>query len=137
MARRCALEGIEVEGVYELMPYANGLHRNVKNCLEDFDIPLHLSTTVTRVIGRNRVEGVEVTHVDENLAPIPGTERIVACDTLLLSVGSFPKMRSPVPQALSSTRVPAAHAWTRTCRRTSRASSPAETSCMSTTLRTM
>lgn len=91
MARRCALEGIEVEGVYELMPYANGLHRNVKNCLEDFDIPLHLSTTVTRVIGRNRVEGVEVTRVDENLAPIPGTERIVACDTLLLSVGLIPE----------------------------------------------
>ena len=91
MARRCALEGLEVEGVYELMPYANGLHRNVKNCLEDFDIPLHLSTTVTRVIGRNRVEGVEVTRVDENLAPIPGTERIVACDTLLLSVGLIPE----------------------------------------------
>lgn len=91
MARRCTLEGIEVEGVYELMPYANGLHRNVKNCLEDFDIPLHLSTTVTRVIGRNRVEGVEVTRVDENLAPIPGTERIVTCDTLLLSVGLIPE----------------------------------------------
>ncbi len=60
LARRCALEGIEVEGVYELMPYANGLHRNVKNCLEDFGIPLHLSTTVTRVIGRDRVEAVEV-----------------------------------------------------------------------------
>ena len=91
MARRCALEGIEVEGVYELMPYANGLHRNVKNCLEDFGIPLHLSTTVTRVIGRDRVEAVEVTQVDEQLAPIPGTERIVPCDTLLLSVGLIPE----------------------------------------------
>lgn len=91
MARRCALEGIEVEGVYELMPYANGLHRNVKNCLEDFGIPLHLSTTVTRVIGRERVEAVEVTQVDEQLAPIPGTERIVPCDTLLLSVGLIPE----------------------------------------------
>ena len=86
MARRCTLEGISVEGVYELMPYANGLRRNVKNCLDDFGIPLHLSTTVTRVIGHDRVEAV-----DENLAPIAGTERIVPCDTLLLSVGLIPE----------------------------------------------
>ena len=91
MARRCTLEGISVEGVYELMPYANGLRRNVKNCLNDFGIPLHLSTTVTRVIGRDRVEAVEVSQVDERLAPIPGTERIVPCDTLLLSVGLIPE----------------------------------------------
>lgn len=91
MARRCALEGISVEGVYELMPYANGLRRNVKNCLHDFGIPLHLSTTVTRVIGHNRVEAVEVSQVDEHLAPIAGTERIVPCDTLLLSVGLIPE----------------------------------------------
>lgn len=91
MARRCTLEGILVEGVYELMPYANGLHRNVKNCLDDFGIPLHLSTTVTRVIGHDRVEAVEVSQVDEHLAPIPGTERIVPCDTLLLSVGLIPE----------------------------------------------
>lgn len=91
MARRCTLEGISVEGVYELMPYANGLHRNVKNCLDDFGIPLHLSTTVTRVIGRDRVEAVEVSQVDEHLAPIPGTERVVPCDTLLLSVGLIPE----------------------------------------------
>ena len=91
MARRCTLEGISVEGVYELMPYANGLRRNVKNCLDDFDIPLHLSTTVTRVIGRGRVEAVEVSQVDEHLAPVPGTERIVQCDTLLLSVGLIPE----------------------------------------------
>lgn len=91
MARRCTLEGISVEGVYELMPYANGLRRNVKNCLDDFGIPLHLSTTVTRVIGRNRVEAVEVSRVDESLAPIPGTERVVPCDTLLLSVGLIPE----------------------------------------------
>lgn len=77
MARRCSLEGISVEGVYELMPYANGLRRNVKNCLDDFGIPLHLSTTVTRVIGHDRVEAVEVSQVDEQLAPIPGTERVV------------------------------------------------------------
>lgn len=91
MARRCTLEGISVEGVYELMPYANGLRRNVKNCLDDFGIPLHLSTTVTRVIGHDRVEAVEVSQVDARLAPIPGTERIVPCDTLLLSVGLIPE----------------------------------------------
>lgn len=91
MARRCTLEGISVEGVYELMPYANGLRRNVKNCLDDFGIPLHLSTTVTRVIGHDRVEAVEVSQVDDHLAPIPGTERIVPCDTLLLSVGLIPE----------------------------------------------
>ena len=91
MARRCTLEGISVEGVYELMPYVNGLRRNVKNCLDDFGIPLHLSTTVTRVIGHDRVEAVEVSQVDDHLAPIPGTERIVPCDTLLLSVGLIPE----------------------------------------------
>lgn len=91
MARRCTLEGVSVEGVHELMPYANGLRRNVKNCLDDFGIPLHLSTTVTRVIGRDRLEAVEVSQVDEHLAPIPGTERVVPCDTLLLSVGLIPE----------------------------------------------
>lgn len=91
MARRCTLEGISVEGVYELMPYANGLRRNVKNCLDDFGIPLHLSTTVTRVIGHGRVEAVEVSQVDEHLAPITGTERVFPCDTLLLSVGLIPE----------------------------------------------
>lgn len=91
MARRCTLEGISVEGVYELLPYANGLRRNVKNCLDDFGIPLHLSTTVTRVIGHDRVEAVEVSQVDERLVPIPGTERIIPCDTLLLSVGLIPE----------------------------------------------
>ena len=96
MARRCTLEGISVEGVYELMPYANGLRRNVKNCLDDFGIPLHLSTTVTRVIGHDRVEAVEVSQVDEHLAPIPGTEHIVPCDTLLLSVGLIPENKLSV-----------------------------------------
>ena len=91
MARRCTLEGISVEGVYELMPYANGLRRNVKNCLDDFGIPLHLSTTVTRVIGHDRVEAIEVSQVNEHLAPIPATERVVPCDTLLLSVGLIPE----------------------------------------------
>lgn len=100
MARRCTLEEISVEGVYELMPYANGLRRNVKNCLDDFGIPLHLSTTVTRVIGHDRVEAVEVSQVDEHLAPIPGTERIVPCDTLLLSVGLIPENELSVAAAV-------------------------------------
>ncbi len=100
MARRCTLEGISVEGVYELMPYANGLRRNVKNCLDDFGIPLHLSTTVTRVIGHDRVEAVEVSQVDEHLVPIPGTERIVPCDTLLLSVGLIPENELSVAAGL-------------------------------------
>lgn len=91
MARRLALEGFEVEGVYELMPYANGLFRNVKNCLEDFGIPLHLSTTVTRIIGHDRLEAVEVSRVDQNLTPIPGTECTIPCDALLLSVGLIPE----------------------------------------------
>ena len=91
MARRLSLEGLEVEGVYELMPYANGLARNVRNCLDDFGIPLHLSHTVTRVIGKDRVEAVEVSQVDEHSAPIPGTERVIECDALLLSVGLIPE----------------------------------------------
>ncbi len=91
MARRLALEGMEVEGVYEIMPYANGLYRNLKNCLEDFGIPLCLSSTVTRIIGKARLEAVEISRVDERLAPIAGTERIVPCDTLLLAVGLIPE----------------------------------------------
>ena len=110
MARRCTLEGISVEGVYELMPYANGLRRNVKNCLDDFGIPLHLSTTVTRVIGHDRVEAVEVSQVDERLTPIPGTERVVPCDTLLLSVGAGveldPRTRGAVVDQSLQTGVP-------------------------------
>lgn len=91
MARRCRLEGMEVEGVYEIMPYANGLNRNIRNCLDDFGIPLHLSTTVTKIIGTRRLEAVEVARVDEHLQPIPGTERRISCDTLLLSVGLVPE----------------------------------------------
>ena len=91
MARRLTLEGMHVEGVYEIMPYANGLYRNLKNCLEDFGIPLCLSSTVTKIIGKARVEAVEISRVDENLAPIAGTERVVPCDTLLLAVGLIPE----------------------------------------------
>mgnify|MGYP004436112121 FL=1 len=91
MARRLTLEGIKVVGVYELMPYANGFYRNIKNCLDDFGIPLHLSTTVTKIVGSKRVQAVEVSAVDENLKPIPGTEEIIPCDTVLLSIGLIPE----------------------------------------------
>lgn len=91
MARRFALEGIEVEGVYEIMAYPNGLYRNIIGCLDDFGIPLHLSTTVTRINGKNRVQSVEVSQVDAKRQPIPGTVRTIPCDTLLLSVGLIPE----------------------------------------------
>jgi len=91
MARRMHLEGIEVVGVYELMPFVNGLARNVKQCLEDYNIPLHVSTTVVEIIGKNRLAGVVVARVDEAGQPIVGTETRVDCDTLLLSVGLIPE----------------------------------------------
>ena len=91
MARRLTLEGIDVVGVYELMPYPNGLYRNIKNCLDDFNIPLHLSTTVTKINGSDRVQSIEVTKVDENLQPVEGTEETIECDTLLLSIGLIPE----------------------------------------------
>ena len=91
MARRLTLEGIKVVGVYEVMPYANGLLRNIKNCLDDFGIPLNLSMTVTKIIGRSRLQAVEVSAVDEHLKPIVGTEEVIPCDTLLLSVGLIPE----------------------------------------------
>ena len=91
MARRLALEGAEVAGVYELMPYSAGLKRNIAQCLHDYGIPLHLSHTVTRIVGRKRVEGVYVANVDGNLRPVCETERFVECDSLLLSVGLIPE----------------------------------------------
>ena len=91
MARRMTLEGATVKMVCELMPYSNGLNRNIVQCLQDFDIPLRLSHTVTAIEGRERVTGVTVARVDERLRPIAGTEEKVACDTLLLSVGLVPE----------------------------------------------
>ncbi len=91
MARRMHLEGIEVLGVYELMPEVGGLARNVYQCLIDYDIPLHLSTTVKEVFGNERLEGVRVVKVDENRRPIKGTEEDIACDLLVLSVGLIPE----------------------------------------------
>lgn len=91
MARRLTLEGMQVLGVYELMPYANGLYRNIKNCLDDFEIPLHLSTTVTKIIGHPHLEAIEVARVDENFNVIEATREVIPCDTLLLSIGLIPE----------------------------------------------
>lgn len=91
MARRLTLEGVRVEKVLEIKSEAGGLPRNVVQCLNDFDIPLELSTTVVEIKGQSRVEGVVTSRVDENLRPIEGTERFVRCDTLLLSVGLIPE----------------------------------------------
>ena len=92
MARRLASQGAQVEGVYELMPHPSGLRRNIVQCLDDFGIPLHLSRTVVRLEGAGRLEAVHIAHVDPaTLEPVPGTERRVACDTLLLSVGLIPE----------------------------------------------
>jgi len=91
MARRLTFEGIQVRGVFELMPWPNGLERNVRQCLTDFGIPLALSSTVIEVRGQDRVESVVVAAVDHSLEPVPGTAREIACDTLLLSVGLIPE----------------------------------------------
>ncbi|MBU4174018.1 MAG: NAD(P)/FAD-dependent oxidoreductase [Actinobacteria bacterium] len=91
MARRVTLEGAEVAGVFELMDHPGGLTRNVVQCLNDFDIPLHLSHTVTFIHGKKRVEGVSVAEVDGEFKPKMDTERFVGCDTLLLSVGLIPE----------------------------------------------
>jgi NADPH-dependent 2,4-dienoyl-CoA reductase/sulfur reductase-like enzyme len=91
MARRLTLEGAKVEGVYEVKKTPSGLTRNIHQCLYDYDIPLHLSHTVTRIIGRDRVTSVEVSEVDEAMQPVKGTERIVECDGLILAVGLIPE----------------------------------------------
>ena len=92
MARRMTLEGAEVLGVFELQPYPSGLPRNIQQCLRDYDIPLHLSHTVTAIHGDSRLTGVTISRVDPaTLRPIPGTEQDYACDTLILSVGLIPE----------------------------------------------
>lgn len=91
MARRLTLEGAKVLGVYEAKPTPSGLMRNIHQCLHDFDISLHLSQTVTRVFGTNRLEKVEISDVDEKMRPIAGTQQIVECDTLVLAVGLIPE----------------------------------------------
>lgn len=91
MARRLTLEGAKVLGVYEAKSTASGLMRNVYQCLEDFDIPLYTSKTVTRVIGGERLSAVEISDVDENMVPVKGTEEMIDCDTLIISVGLIPE----------------------------------------------
>ena len=91
MARRMTLEGAKVLACVEVMPYSGGLNRNIVQCLNDYDIPLYLSHTVTDIRGKDRVEQVVVSQVDEKRDPIPGTEMVVDCDTLLLSVGLIPE----------------------------------------------
>ncbi len=91
MARRMTLEGAKVHAVCELMPYSGGLARNIEQCLNDFNIPLKLSHTVTKIHGKERLEGVTISRVDENRRPIVGSEEYIECDTLLLSVGLIPE----------------------------------------------
>lgn len=91
MARRMTLEGAKVHAVIELMPYSNGLNRNIVQCLEDYDIPLFLSHTIVEIKGNKRLEEVIIAKVDDNKKAIPGTEKVIKCDTLLLSVGLIPE----------------------------------------------
>ena len=91
MARRLTLEGCNVQAVFELQSYPSGLPRNIEQCLNDYNIPLFLSHTVTNINGKNRLESVAVSRVDEKMQPIPGTERVWPCDTLILSVGLIPE----------------------------------------------
>jgi pyruvate/2-oxoglutarate dehydrogenase complex dihydrolipoamide dehydrogenase (E3) component len=91
MARRMTLEGAKVEAVLEIMPYSGGLARNIEQCLNDYGIPLYLSHTVTEIHGGDRVTGVTVSRVDENRRPIPGEDKYIECDTLLLSCGLIPE----------------------------------------------
>ena len=91
MARRMTLEGANVLACVELMPYSNGLNRNIVQCLKDYGIPLYLSHTITNIVGRERVEQVVVSEVGADRRPIPGTEIKFDCDTVLLSVGLIPE----------------------------------------------
>ncbi len=108
MARRLTLEGAEVLGVYEAKPTPSGLTRNIHQCLHDYDIPLHLSHTVTRVFGADRLTGVEVAEVDETMRPIPGTEQRIDCDALIVSVGLIPENELAESLGVPLTGTPAA-----------------------------
>lgn len=91
MARRLTLEGAEVLGVYEAKAEPSGLQRNIYQCLTDFGIPLYLRHTVTRVFGAERLEGVETAEVDGEMNPVSGTEKLISCDALIVSVGLIPE----------------------------------------------
>ena len=106
MARRMRLEGAEVLGVAEIMPYSNGLNRNIVQCLQDYNIPLYLSHTVSKVIGKSKLEAIEISQVDARMQPIPGTEKRFEVDTLLLSIGLIPnnELLDAIGAEKSSTR---------------------------------
>lgn len=91
MARRMTLEGAHVKAVFEILPYPSGLPRNIQQCLDDYDIPLFLETTITEIVGKGRLEGVKAARIGVNGVPVLGTQRFIACDTLLLSVGLIPE----------------------------------------------
>lgn len=91
MARRMTLEGAKVEAVFEILPYASGLPRNISQCLDDYNIPLYLSHTVTKIKGKSRIEGISVSEVDANMQIIEGTQKNYDCDTIILSVGLIPE----------------------------------------------
>ena len=91
MARPFVLEGVDVEAVVEVMPFSGGLPRNMKQCIEDFDIPVYYSSTVSEIRGKERVSSVVVSKVDENRRPILGTEKEIECDTLMISAGLIPE----------------------------------------------
>lgn len=91
MARRMTLEGAHVNAVFEVLPYPSGLPRNIEQCLNDYDIPLYLSHSVVKITGSERIESVTVAEVDEKVQPVPGTEKVFPCDTLVLSVGLIPE----------------------------------------------
>lgn len=91
MARRLTFEGAEVLKVLEIMPTSSGLARNIRQCLDDYNIPIHYKTTITEVIGKDRVEGIKYAQVDDNMKVIPGTENFLECDLVVLSVGLVPE----------------------------------------------
>lgn len=105
MARRMSLEGAKVEAVCEIMPYSGGLTRNIVQCLEDYNIPLYLSTTVAEIHGRERLEGVTIAAVDANRQPIESTKRYIPCDTLLLSCGLIPENELTVGAGINIDRI--------------------------------
>lgn len=105
MARRMTLEGAKVHAVCEIMPYSGGLARNIEQCLNDFNIPLKLSHTVTKIHGKERLTGVTIAKVDKNRRVIEGTEEYIVCDTLLLSVGLIPENELTKGAGISIDRV--------------------------------
>jgi thioredoxin reductase len=130
MARRMALEGVKVKAVVEIQKTSRGLVRNVVQCLEDFGIPLYFQHRIARIRGRDRVEGVDVTRVDEALRDIPGTGFAIACDTVLVSVGLIPenellemagaaidpRTNTPVAPSVNLTSVPGVFACGNACK---------------------